>query len=87
MATMGPVQTDPSRAPEEPGVAVVEDPAVGRDEPVPQTIWRAGHAHDRLVQWVAASRAEEPGVAEVEGPIIGRDQPVPASQSLHLRPA
>ena len=65
-------------APVEPwnGVAVREDAAVGRDQPVALTGRCRCHADDRLVEQQAARRAVELGVAEREDAAVGRDQPV-----------
>src|ERR1700737_4076869 len=82
-APHGRVQRDRSRGPEEPGIAIVEDPTVGRDEPVASGIDGGSGPNHGLVQRTTAGRAEEPGVTEVEDPTVRRDQPVPASQSQH----
>src|ERR1700728_212768 len=62
--------------PEEPGAAVVEDPAVGSHFPVAVAGGGGGKTDDRLVQRLAALGAIEAGVAEVEDPAVGSHFPV-----------
>ena len=67
--------------PIEPGtcVAVAEDAAVGRDQPVPVSVGGRGHADDGPVEPERTGRAEEPSVAETEDAAVGADQPVAAA--------
>ncbi len=50
---------------EERGIAVVEDAAVGGDEPVPAVVARLGDPDDGLVQALTGEITEEAGVPEV----------------------
>src|SRR5271163_468919 len=65
----------PGRA-EVSGVAVVEDPAVGTDQPVAPAVRGGSDADDGLGQIEGGRRAEEAGVAVVENAPVGPDQPV-----------
>ncbi len=57
-------------------VAVGEDAAVRRHEPVPVAVGRRRHAHDGGVEVLAPHGPEEAGVAVGEHPAVRRHQPV-----------
>ena len=64
----------------EPGVAVIEDAAVGRHEPVAALARHGGHADDGLVQGEAARAAAEV-LAEREDASVGGDRQVSAQRA------
>ena len=76
MPTTGALSVRLPAEPAEAGVAVTEDAAVGRHEPVAPAAGRGGHPHDGRVERQAAGRAEEAGVAVTEDAAVGRHQPV-----------
>ena len=65
--------------PVKPGVAVVEDAAVGSHQPVTAAAGRGRHADDRLVEMDGPGRPVEPGVAVVEDAAVGSHQPIAAA--------
>ncbi len=60
------------------GVAVGEDPAVGRIEPVAAMVCRGHYADNRPLQVQAPGRSVELGRAEAEDAAVGPDEPVAA---------
>ena len=62
--------------PIERGVAVVEETAVGRTEPVPTSIRHWRHPDDRLIEVDVAGRAVEHRITLGEDPAVRSDQPV-----------
>ena len=85
MATIGWLRTMPPGRAVEHGVAVVEDPAVGRHQPVAAAVGRGRHPDDGLLVQ-AARRAVEHGVAVVEDPAVGGHQPVAAAVGVAAIP-
>src|SRR5205814_8734444 len=75
------VELDGPRGAEEPGVAVVEDPAVGGGEPVAPGVGRRGQRDHGLVELDGPRGAEEPGGAVVEDPAVRGGQPVALAAS------
>ncbi len=67
-------------------VAEREDAAVGRDEPIPVSGRRRGHADDRPVEALAAGGAVEARVAEREDAAVRCDQPVPTAAARRRHP-
>ena len=59
-------------------VAVAEDPAVGRVEPVPTMVSRRHDADHGSLQVQAPRRSVELGLTEREDPAVGSDEPVTA---------